>query len=437
MQDLESPCSDIEKFFVKTLLHTLFLNSVGQDSSGRWLPLVNPFRKFLRSKLSLLVVLVLSPLYSMPDRVQFSLWIAQSIPVNISCCLSQKQLHVVQSFSPSICNSCRPEERDIVSRCLMFKHRRKVDIDEWLQSVKKSKETAVVKITGRHLSHYNQYERTAERLVDMAASVTHSYVHEQNQERVKYFSLRKEQERSTYATKKKWKRLVQSVSHEAHHFHDEASFPQSWQLDPSEGPSRMRRKLMRCHLDIDSRYFDEGFRNKSKSSDTRPPLSSIYSSTDQNTEVSILIDSIHANEQILQRYTCALVTPEHEYTGDLLLSHACAHFVGRLSDDQQTRSEAMPREETWLLTDVKEFLERRYQLQDTALELFLENGNSYLLALTTSSDTKEIVSFLSEKGISQTTEVKSLTGVTRMWREGIITNFDVSQVATYLMLLHA
>ena len=333
-----------------------------------------------------------------------------------------------QSFAPSIIDNCSPDEQDIVNRCLTFKQRnRRVCVDEWLQSLGRTKHAALVKIANRHQSHYIQFEKTADRLVDISASVTQSYVHDQNRERVKYFNITKEMERCTYATKKKWKRLVQSVSHEAHHFHDEASFPQSWQLDPSEGPSRMRRKLMRCHLDIDSRYFDPGFRHKSKTSEIHVPLAPIYSTTDQNTEVSILIDSIHANEQILQTYMCALITPQHEYTGELLLSDTCAHFIGRVGE--LCKLTPLLRQETWALTDVKEFLERRYQLQDTGLELFLENGNSYLLALTTSSDMKNIVSFLSEKGISQTTEMKSLTGVTRMWREGVITNFDVSLVA--------
>lgn len=424
---LGSSCSDIEKFFVRTLLHTLFLNSVGQDSSGRWLPLVNPFRKFLRSKLSLLVVMVLSPLYSITDRVQFALWISQSIPVNLSSCLSHKQLHIVHAFSPSICNSCSPEERDIITRCLTFKHRnRAVDINEWLQTLEKTKNVAASKVMARHENYFSQFTKLSNHVVEIAASVTQSYVHEQNQERVKFFNKAKEQERRTYATKKKWKTLVQSVSHEAHYFYDEASFPQNWQLDPSEGPSRMRRKLMRCHLDIESRFFDEGFRNSS-SKPAHPPLASLYDATDKNTEVSILIDSIHANEQILLTYNCALVTPEHEYTGELLLSDTGAHFIGTVSGHSTSESPALRlRQETWLLADVKEFLERRYQLQDTALELFLENGNSYLLALTNSSDMRNIAAFLSERGISQTTEMKSLTGVTRLWREKVITNFDVS-----------
>ena len=180
---------------------------------------------------------------------------------------------------------------------------------------------------------------------------------------------------------------------------------------------------MRCHLEIESRFFEEGFR-KSSGKPAPPPLASLHDNVDKNTELSILIDSIHANEQILLTYNCALITPEHEYTGELLLSDTGAHFIGTVSGHPISGSPAL-RQETWLLADVKEFLERRHQLQDTGLELFLENGNSYLLAMKNSSDMKNIAAFLSERGISQTTEMKSLTGVTRLWRERAITNFDV------------
>lgn len=423
--EIGSPCSDTEKFFVRTLLHTLFLNSVGQDSSGRWLDLVNPLRKFLRSKLSVLLVMALSPLFSVPDRVQFALWIAQSLPVDLSCCLNRRQLHVVQTLSPSVSSHCSPDEREIVERCLTFTTQdRKANVTEWMNALKKRNESIVSKIRDRHLLYCKPFEVLADRLVDQSMSVTQSFVHFQNEECLHYFARMKKQDRSTYASQKKWRRLVLSVIHEAHFFYDVHAFPQNWQLDPSEGPSRMRRKLMRCHLNMDNKYFDETA-TRGPRHEYREPLASVCGSGVEQ-EVSLLIDSIHANEPIILTYCCALVTPQYEYSGELLLSDTCAHFIGRTGDAQHCQPSSVLRQETWILADVKEFLERRYQLQDTGLELFLENGNSYLLALTSPSDAKSVANFLSERGVSLTTEMKSLTGVTRMWREGSITNFDVS-----------
>ena len=40
------------------------------------------------------------------------------------------------------------------------------------------------------------------------------------------------------------------------------SYPCSWQLDPTEGPCRIRKRLQRCHLGIDEKYINQNFRDK-------------------------------------------------------------------------------------------------------------------------------------------------------------------------------
>ena len=38
-------------------------------------------------------------------------------------------------------------------------------------------------------------------------------------------------------------------------WHDAKSYPKSWQLDPTEGPGRVRKRLKRCHLGIENRFL--------------------------------------------------------------------------------------------------------------------------------------------------------------------------------------
>ena len=38
-------------------------------------------------------------------------------------------------------------------------------------------------------------------------------------------------------------------------WHCEKSYPMSWQLDPTEGPGRIRKRLQRCHLDMEERFL--------------------------------------------------------------------------------------------------------------------------------------------------------------------------------------
>lgn len=311
---------------------------------------------------------------------------------------------------------------------------------QWLTSLKKSTDQMVDQLISRVNNALVPFDKLSDVLVENAMSVTQAFVEEQNLQRQQYFSKAKDAATHTYLTKKKWKSLVEAMTHEKHGFYDESSFPQSWMLDPSEGPSRMRRKLKRCHLDIPERFFRSGHKNKSRIGHISMPLSFIYESTDDITETSILIDSIHSREQIVLTMSCLLITPRVEFVGELLLSSTCAHFVGRQHDHQSSMGRSSGNEghqhhnqviqETWILNQVKEFLERRYQLQDTAVELFLENGNSFLLSFPSSIDRKKVVDHFAEGGVAQGAELKTLSTVTKMWRERTITNFD------YLMYLN-
>lgn len=38
-------------------------------------------------------------------------------------------------------------------------------------------------------------------------------------------------------------------------WYDQTSYPTSWQLDPTEGPNRERRRLQRCYLTIPNKYL--------------------------------------------------------------------------------------------------------------------------------------------------------------------------------------
>lgn len=38
-------------------------------------------------------------------------------------------------------------------------------------------------------------------------------------------------------------------------WYDQISYPTSWQLDPTEGPNRERRRLQRCYLTIPNKYL--------------------------------------------------------------------------------------------------------------------------------------------------------------------------------------
>lgn len=38
-------------------------------------------------------------------------------------------------------------------------------------------------------------------------------------------------------------------------WYDPASYPTSWQLDPTEGPNRERRRLQSCYMTVPNKYL--------------------------------------------------------------------------------------------------------------------------------------------------------------------------------------
>lgn len=101
----------------------------------------------------------------------------------------------------------------------------------------------------------NRFETLAKQLTESAMSITRTVVEEQNRER-KLLMERLKQSRATEAqAMAKWRDLARRLTHEKGPWYFEESYPRSWELDPTEGPARVRTRLQRCHLNIDQRFF--------------------------------------------------------------------------------------------------------------------------------------------------------------------------------------
>lgn len=78
---------------------------------------------------------------------------------------------------------------------------------------------------------------------------------EQNRER----KVLMEQLKHTRALKAqavaRWRDLAKRLTHERAPWHFPENYPRSWELDPTEGPARVRIRLQRCHLNIEKRFF--------------------------------------------------------------------------------------------------------------------------------------------------------------------------------------
>lgn len=86
-------------------------------------------------------------------------------------------------------------------------------------------------------------------------------------------------------------------------WYDKSSFPQSWEIDPTEGPGRVRKRLQRCQLlGVEIKFLLEDEHHKVGRAKTGPPLQYLFEDGQKSESASAaLIYRLHTNETI--RYT--------------------------------------------------------------------------------------------------------------------------------------
>jgi lysosomal-trafficking regulator len=104
---------------------------------------------------------------------------------------------------------------------------------------------------------------------------------------------------------------------------------------------------------------------------------------------SVLIERLHTNEKIRYMTPVHVVTPAQDVSGELLVGETCLYFV---SDDIDATLEASSM--AWQFEEVREIHQRRFQLQERAVEIFLANGRTYLLALQSSKHRDDFLQVL-------------------------------------------
>lgn len=93
-------------------------------------------------------------------------------------------------------------------------------------------------------------------------SITRQVVDIQNEERKAFIEHLRCAQSEAIENILKWQKLIDNYTHEQALWYDEKSYPKSWELDPTEGPGRVRVRLRRCHLNIDARFLKDGHQQK-------------------------------------------------------------------------------------------------------------------------------------------------------------------------------
>ncbi|KAM9364527.1 LOW QUALITY PROTEIN: lysosomal-trafficking regulator [Pholidichthys leucotaenia] len=259
----------------------------------------------------------------------------------------------------------------------------------------------------------------------IAADITQNVSLQQGMERKRVMNHIRGLYKSDLSASRHWQELVQQLTHERAVWYDQTTYPTSWQLDPTEGPNRERRRLQRCYLTIPNKYL---LKDRHKFEDTlKPPLSFLFEDKTHSSFSSTVKDKA-TSESIRFTRRCISVAPSRETAGELLLGKSGMYFVednaADAHDNQSLHGETEAPSFSWTYEEIKEVHKRWWQLRDNAVEIFLTNGRTLLLAFDNTKFRDDVYHNILTSDLPNLLEHGNITALTQLWGSGQITNFE-------------
>ncbi|XP_073194262.1 lysosomal-trafficking regulator isoform X3 [Lepidochelys kempii] len=259
----------------------------------------------------------------------------------------------------------------------------------------------------------------------IAADITQAVSFSQGMERKKVIQHIRGMYKTDLSASRHWQELVQQLTHDRALWYDPVYYPTSWQLDPTEGPNRERRRLQRCYLTIPNKYL---LRDRQKQEEViKHPLSYLFEDKTHSSHSSTVKDKA-ASENIRVNRRCINVAPSRETAGELLLGKYGMYFVeDNASDTIESSSfhrETEPASFSWTYEEIKEVHKRWWQLRDNAVEIFLTNGRTLLLAFDNTKVRDDVYHNILTNNLPNLLEYGNITALTHLWYTAQITNFE-------------
>ncbi|XP_044530512.1 lysosomal-trafficking regulator [Gracilinanus agilis] len=280
-------------------------------------------------------------------------------------------------------------------------------------------------VNNNQQSLFQRLDMKSRDISKIAADITQAVSLSQGIERKKVIQHIRGMYKVDLSSSRRWQELVQQLTHDRALWYDPVSYPTSWQLDPTEGPNRERRRLQRCYLTIPNKYL---LKDRQKSEEViKPPLSYLFEDKTHSSFSSTVKDKA-ASESIRVNRRCISVAPSRETAGELLLGKCGMYFVeDNASDTVESSSlqgETEPASFSWTYEEIKEVHKRWWQLRDNAVEIFLTNGRTLLLAFDNTKIRDDVYHNILTNNLPNLLEYGNISALTNLWYSGQITNFE-------------
>uniref|UniRef100_A0A182W1K3 Lysosomal-trafficking regulator n=1 Tax=Anopheles minimus TaxID=112268 RepID=A0A182W1K3_9DIPT len=247
-----------------------------------------------------------------------------------------------------------------------------------------------------------------------AMQITRNSVEKQNRLRKELIiQLRKDNDYRFYD---QWHQLVGRMTHEDAPWYAAQQYPNTWELDDTYGPDMALKRMRRCQMTIDRRFLLKETmpenRDVEESQREHTPLLAYLFSNDYRHEYSV-------EDQVLYTFTVRKTSPNRELECECIIT----------STELVLKPYEAGELEIYDLHDITKIWTKRYEHQESAVEVFLKCGKSLFIVFD--RDPSERDTF---EGFFHDLVVRcgrqELDHHTQQWREGALSNWE------YLMLLN-
>lgn len=227
-----------------------------------------------------------------------------------------------------------------------------------------------------------KFEPIVQPCIDSAMNITRSVVELQYDERRLLMNEMRADDDSRLASD--WRQLIARMGHEGAPWHSPRLYPRSWQLDETEGPLRVRKRLKRCHQSVEDRFIMPDMLSGDKTSD-RFALAYLQSS---------LVHRPHfpLNVQVLYTFACYYLPADVRLQGEMIVTETHLIFVANDVAEQPIHLSN---------ADITEIWQRRHQHRDTGLEFFLGSQRTVLFVFCKESERSILIDFYADKVVKQ------------------------------------
>eukprot|EP01119_Soliformovum_irregulare_P013684 TRINITY_DN3666_c2_g1_i3.p1 TRINITY_DN3666_c2_g1~~TRINITY_DN3666_c2_g1_i3.p1 ORF type:complete len:2431 (-),score=776.48 TRINITY_DN3666_c2_g1_i3:1776-9068(-) len=321
--------------------------------------------------------------------------------------LSKKRSHLKNAFVGNFPTNIEDAKKAMFQSAIMLE-------------VKKGEENAASSLlqwqSGRSNAALAKIPPAKEKVLRNSSLLTNSFIELQQNQTKDTLSYTQKNMEIDKELRRQWKILLKKVTHERGVWPYQGRI--YWKLDPTEGTHRTRVRLKKETI---LPPFLVPYSAQNTAPSDSPQTAEMISKRFMEWAVSPADAELsHPNfsrpdERISSPVPCSRINPFNKRDGELLIGENFIYFIddGKAPEKQRFYV-APPRNVAWSCEDIVQVHKRRYLLKSNALEIFLANGKTYLLAFDQQTDRDTVYE-----------QIKSLNTPNRIDYESEVTGFQL------------